>query len=126
MIKIKQLIINIFTGNAKRRVRIGALHMELPPISMQSNNKVQLSATLLKPDGSEDTTTQLSWSSSDPSVGLEVSDDTKSAWVTTPAESGDAIITVSAHNYESDTIHVTYTPFVPGKINLTVGTPVED
>jgi hypothetical protein len=80
-----------------REVHGKASHtMKLPPLALLDTEKVLLSVAPQNADGTPDTTTTVSWASSDPSVGLDVQADTRSAFALTPLDKGGATVTVSA------------------------------
>jgi hypothetical protein len=99
--------------------------MRNDPIKLLPTEKVLLSSTPIK-DGADDTSVDISWSSSDPSVGIEEQEDGRSAYVTTPLDAGSGEITASAPGYEDEIFPVSYAAPVPGKLNVTVGVPVSD
>lgn len=101
----------------------------LPPIKLLDVEKVLLSVSPQKSDGTVDDSVVVTWTSSDPAqVGLEVSttDNGRSCFALTPLDHGTATITASAPGYASDTVDITYAPGTPGVLNLSAGNPQPD
>lgn len=96
----------------------------VPPLT--SEQKVLITINPIKPTGESDPDVDVSFSSSDPSVGIEEQPDGRSAYIQTPGESGSARITVSAPGYEEQPVDVTYAPPVKGELNVTIGQPESD
>lgn len=94
-------------------------------LTMTDVQQVTLQVAPLDADGNP-IALNVTWTSSDPSVGLVVSEDTLSCLVTTPFERGAANVTASAPGRESEIQPIAYGPGVPGKLNMSVGTPVSD
>lgn len=101
-------------------------HEPLPPVVLKDSEKVLVAVAPLLANGEPDTTVDVTWESSDPSVGIEEQADGRSAYILTPGESGSATITVTAQGYESETLSVSYEPGAPRHLNLSVGTPEPD
>jgi hypothetical protein len=99
---------------------------QLPPVVLKDTEKVLVSVAPKKPDGSDDTDVDVSFASSDASVGVEEQPDGRSAYVLTPGERGSAVITVSAPNYADETLSISYEPGAKGSLNLSVGSPEPD
>lgn len=98
-----------------------------PEVKMLDVEKVLLSASPTKPDGSPADGVPLTWTSSDPNaVSLEPSEDGLTCWALTPLESGSANVTVSARGFRSVVIPISYAPAVPGELNVSVGNPTLD
>lgn len=98
-------------------------------VSMVDVEKVELSASPTKPDGTADDSVAISWVSSDPAqVGIEEIPDSngRRIFATTPLDKGAADVTISAKGYETTVQPIEYTPFVPGQLNVSAGTPVSD
>jgi hypothetical protein len=100
--------------------------MALAPLVLLDTEKVLLSVAPLLADGTPDTSVTVSWVSSDPSVGIEVQADSRSAFALTPNDSGAATVTASASGYTSESVAISYAPGVPRALNLSAGNPVPD
>lgn len=92
----------------------------LPDETLLDTESVELSVSPTDAAGNPASVTP-TWESSDPSVGLEVSDDGLSATATTPQESGSSVITVSAPGFRPWQVMIGYAPPKPGEMNLSVG-----
>ena len=104
--------------------------------------KVLLSTMPRKADGTIDVGAVNTWTSSDPSVGIEVGtgtfdfDDGTNGTVTcpgsfncfalTPGDSGSGTVTSKIPGYEDVAFTITYAPGVPRSQNPSVGQPVSD
>ena len=101
--------------------------MTHPPITMTDVEKILLSVSPVKPDGTP-AEPAVTWVSSDlAQVGVEpVSGNPNQCWVTTPLESGKANVTASASGYEPETIPIVYGPGLKGKLNASAGAPEPD
>jgi hypothetical protein len=99
---------------------------QLPPVKLLDTEKVLISVAPKNADGSDDASVDVSFSSSDPSVGIEEQEDGRSAFVLTPGESGSAIISVSAPGYAGESLEVSYASGAPRALNLSVGSPQSD
>jgi hypothetical protein len=108
----------------------GGSNVANTPITLNSDQKEAINVAPLLADGSPDLAAQVSFSSSDPSVGLDavVADGAGnySAFILTPGQSGAATITVSAPGYDSESVDVSYAPLVARKLNISFGQPVSD
>ena len=103
--------------------------MKLPPIKMFDVEKILLAVSPVAADGTVDETVSVEWSSSNPeAVQIEVIPDTngRQVWALTPLDSGSSNISVTAKGYDTDEVMIEYLPFVPGKLNMSAGTPVSD
>lgn len=96
-----------------------------PVLQMTDVQKVVLQVAPQMANG-EPSSPTVTWTSDDPSVGINVSADTFSCEVTTPLERGAANITAYVPGYETEIQPIAYSPGLPGKLNMSVGTPVSD
>ena len=100
--------------------------MPVPPVVLKDTEKLLISVAPQLANGDPDTSVDVSFVSSDPSVGVEEQADGRSAYILTPGESGSATITASAPGYAPEDIAVSYEPGVPRSLNLSVGNPEPD
>jgi hypothetical protein len=129
--KILVAVLGIVFKMKRGRLQLG-LHLIKPkegsmdPVVLNSEQKVLISVNPLKPNGEADPDVDVTFSSSDPSVGIEEQADGRSAFILTPAESGSAQINIQASGYDSETLDVSYSPPQKGKLNVSVGSPQSD
>ena len=98
----------------------------LPPQNAFSNQKQPVNTIPTKPNGDPDPDAVVSCVSSDPGqVGVEVNP-AGGFFITTPLDSGSAVITLSAPGYQSAQFQFTYNPPAEGKLNVFFGEDVPD
>ena len=105
--------------------------MEHPKVTMFDVEKVLLSVTAVGPDGAVNTTVPIDWAGSDTSQVstepvLDANGQATSCFALTPLNFGSAVITCKARGFTPETVEIEYLQFVPGALNLSVGTPQPD
>lgn len=100
-------------------------HMVHPIITMTDVEQVTLAVSPTDAAGNP-IALNVTWESSDPSVELVPSNDTLSCLCKTPLSQGAANVTATAPGHEPEIQPIAYHPAVPGRLNMTVGTPVSD
>lgn len=101
--------------------------MQLPDVNSFSNLKTPITASPTAADGTPDPNAVVTVTSSNPTqVGVEPNG-TNGWFLTTPVDTGTALITVSAGpQYEDTTFNFSYQPFVAGQLNVAIGVSVPD